>query len=109
MWKYILVSIFLLVFAIIAIVRVTTSQRYNIYKKYKRMINFYKERFSNDISNELVYQYISDIDGLPKINNNTEYMNTFIEFYNLIYGDNKISDDLKFQLKVSLNLKGIRV
>ena len=109
MWKYILVSIFLLVFAIIAIVRVTTSQRYNIYKKYKRMINFYKERFSNDISNELVYQYISDIDGLPKINNNTEYMNTFIEFYNLINGDNKISDDLKFQLKVSLNLKGIRV
>ncbi|MBC5629371.1 hypothetical protein H8S20_10765 [Clostridium sp. NSJ-6] len=109
MWKYILVSIFLLVVAIIAIVRVTTSQRYNIYKKYKRMINFYKERFSNDISNELVYQYISDIDGLPKINNNTEYMNTFIEFYNLIYGDNKISDDLKFQLKVSLNLKGIRV
>ena len=78
MWKYILVSIFLLVVAIIAIVRVTTSQRYNIYKKYKRMINFYKERFSNDISNELVYQYISDIDGLPKINNNTEYMNTFI-------------------------------
>lgn len=109
MWKYILVSIFLLVVAIIAIVRVTTSQRYNIYKKYKRMINLYKERFSNDISNELVYQYISDIDGLPKINNNTEYMNTFIEFYNLIYGDNKISDDLKFQLKVSLNLKGIRV
>lgn len=109
MWKYILVSIFLLVVAIIAIVRVTTSQRYNIYKKYKRMINFYRERFSNDISNELVYQYISDIDGLPKINNNTEYMNTFIEFYNLIYGDNKISDDLKFQLKVSLNLKGIRV
>lgn len=109
MWEYILVSIFLLVVAIIAIVRVTTSQRYNIYKKYKRMINFYKERFSNDISNELVYQYISDIDGLPKINNNTEYMNTFIEFYNLIYGDNKISDDLKFQLKVSLNLKGIRV
>ena len=109
MWKYILVSIFLLVVAIIAIVRVTTSQRYNIYKKYKRMINSYKERFSNDISNELVYQYISDIDGLPKINNNTEYMNTFIEFYNLIYGDNKISDDLKFQLKVSLNLKGIRV
>lgn len=109
MWKYILVSIFLLVVVIIAIVRVTTSQRYNIYKKYKRMINFYKERFSNDISNELVYQYISDIDGLPKINNNTEYMNTFIEFYNLIYGDNKISDDLKFQLKVSLNLKGIRV
>ena len=109
MWKYILVSIFLLVVAIIAIARVTTSQRYNIYKKYKRMINFYKERFSNDISNELVYQYISDIDGLPKINNNTEYMNTFIEFYNLIYGDNKISDDLKFQLKVSLNRKGIRV
>lgn len=109
MWKYILVSIFLLVVAIIAIVRVTTSQRYNIYKKYKRMINFYNEKFSNDISNELVYQYISDIDGLPKINNNTEYMNTFIEFYNLIYGDNKISDDLKFQLKVSLNLKGIRV
>ena len=109
MWKYILVSIFLLVVAIIAIVRVTTSQRYNIYKKYKRTINFYKERFSNDISNELVYQYISDIDGLPKINNNTEYMNAFIEFYNLIYGNNKISDDLKFQLKVSLNLKGIRV
>lgn len=109
MWKYILVSIFLLVFAIIAIVRVTTSQRYNIYKKYKRMISVYKKRFSNDISNELVYQYISDIDGLPKINNNAEYMNTFIEFYNLINGDNKISDDLKFQLKVSLNLKGIRV
>lgn len=109
MWKYILVGVFLLVIAIIAIVRVTTSQKYNIYKKYKRMINFYNEKFSNDISNELVYQYISDIDGLPKINNNTEYMNTFIEFYNLIYGDNKISDDLKFQLKVSLNLKGIRV
>lgn len=109
MWKYILVGVFLLVIAIIAIVRVTTSQKYNIYKKYKRMINFYNEKFSNDISNELVYQYISDIDGLPKINNNTEYMNTFIEVYNLIYGDNKISDDLKFQLKVSLNLKGIRV
>lgn len=109
MWKYILVGVFLLVIAIIAIVRVTTSRKYNIYKKYKRMINFYNEKFSNDISNELVYQYISDIDGLPKINNNTEYMNTFIEFYNLIYGDNKISDDLKFQLKVSLNLKGIRV
>lgn len=108
MWKYILVGVFLLVFVIVAIVRVTTSQRYNIYKKYKRMINSYKERFSKDISNELVYQYISDIDGLPKINN-AEYMNTFIEFYNLINGDNKISDDLKFQLKVSLNLKGIRV
>ncbi|MBC5624804.1 hypothetical protein H8S10_04960 [Clostridium sp. NSJ-49] len=109
MWKYLLVSIFLLVVAIIVIVRITTSQKYNIYKKYKRMINFYREKFSNDISNDLVYQYIRDIDGLPKIQNSTEYMDTFIEFYNLINGDNKISDDLKFQLKVSLNLKGIRV
>ena len=90
-------------------VRVTTSQKYNIYKKYKRMINFYKERFSEDISNELVYQYISDIDGLPKVENTTEYMDTLANFYKLINEDNKISDDLKFQLKVSLNLKGIRV
>ncbi len=109
MWKYLLISIFLLVIAIIVIVRITTSQRYNIYKKYRRMISFYKEKFSNDISNELVYQYISDIDGLPKIRDSIEYMDTFIEFYNLINGDNKISNDLKFQLKVSLNLKGIRV
>lgn len=109
MWKYILVGVVLLVVAIIAIVRITTSQKYNIYKKYKKIIKFYKVRFSNDISNELVYQYISDIDRLPNINNNIECIDTFIEFYNLISRDNKISNDLKFQLKVSLNLKGIRV
>lgn len=109
MWKYLLFIIFLLVIAIIVMVRVTTSQKYNIYKKYKRMINFYKERFSEDISNELVYQYISDIDGLPKVENTTEYMDTLANFYKLINEDNNISDDLKFQLKVSLNLKGIRV
>lgn len=109
MWKYLLASVFLLVISIIVIVKITTSQRYNIYRKYKRMIHFYKERFSEDISNELVYQYIRDIDGLPKIEDTTKYIDTFIEFYNLINIDNKISNDLKFQLKVSLNLKGIRV
>ena len=109
MWRYLLISIFLLAVIIIVKTKITTSPKYNIYKKYKIMINLYKERFSQNISNELVYQYISDIDRLPKLENATDYMDTFIEFYNLINENNNISDDLKFQLKVSLNLKGIKV
>lgn len=109
MWRYLLISIFLLVIIIIVTTKITTSPKYNIYKKYKLIINLYKERFSKNISNELVYQYISDIDRLPKIENATDYTDTFIEFYNLINENNNISDDLKFQLKVSLNLKGIKV
>ena len=109
MWKYLLICIFFIVVTTIFIVRITTSHQYNIYKKYKRMISFYKGKFLTDISNELVYQYISDIDGLPRLENTTEYISVFSEFYNLINGNDKISNDLKFQLKVALNLKGIRV
>lgn len=108
MWKYLLYGFFLLVILTIVTVKTITSQRYNVYMKYKKVINLYKDKFKNDLSNELVYQYISDIDGLPKASK-VEYMNTFIEFYNLINDNEKISDDLKFQLKVSLSLKGIRV
>ena len=108
MWRYLLCGILVLVILSIVTVKIITSQIYNIYMKYKKVINLYKDKFKGDLSNELVYQYISDIDALPKVEK-VENLETFIKFYELINNDKKISNDLKFQLKVALNLKGIRV
>lgn len=109
MWNHSLSSIFFIIAIGIVSIMIITSQKYNIYKKYKKVINIYREKLSSDISNELVYQYITDIERLPKIENIEGYVVSFTELYNLINSDKKISDDLKFQLKVILSLKGIRV
>lgn len=109
MWKFLLCGILLLVFITSVIVKIVTSQQYKVYMKYKNTSNIYKEKFQESLSNELVYQYIKDIDNLPKIDKETEYSDVFIEIYNQIIQDKNISNDLKFQLKVSLGLKGIRV
>ena len=109
MWDYSLIYLALLVLIVIVTVRIRTSHRYNASKKYRKMIGSYRNRISNNLSNELVYQYISDISGLPKFEQKNMYTDKLVEFYEVIADDGNISEDLKFQLKVALSLKGIRV
>jgi hypothetical protein len=103
MWKVII----RLLVSITAIYTYLMTKVYRVRKKYYKLLDKYNSNFINNLTDEGVHNYISNINKLPKISYNQVQSDKIRKIYLMVKKNNNINDDLKAQLRVVLNLKGI--
>jgi hypothetical protein len=103
MWK----ALALLILLTTAINTYLVLKYYKANKIYYKQIDIYINDLKENLTNEGVFRYLSNINNIPKISFNQLQSDTIREIYIMLNKNSSISDDLKLQLRLALSLNGI--
>jgi hypothetical protein len=103
MWK----ALVLLILLTTAINTYLVLKYYKVNKIYYKQIDIYINDLKENLTNEGVFRYLSNINNIPKISFNQLQSDKIREIYLMLNKNSSISDDLKLQLRLSLSLNGI--
>ena len=84
-----------------------SAKLYIVRKNYYKVIDKYNNDLKKELTNEGVYNYISNINKLPKISYTQAQSEQIREITIMVNQNNAISEDLKAQLRLVLKSKGL--